>query len=137
MGMVHSDTNGERDGTIEREGRCRVLLVDDEPTVAALVSEYLEHVDEGLEVTYTTAPTEALDRVDEFDCVVTDYQLPRLDGITLVERADGDAGFVLYTAVRDHEVAVSADEVGAAYMRKRTDTDQYAALAALIRAQAL
>ncbi|MBV0925520.1 response regulator [Halomicroarcula limicola] len=134
--MVHSDTNGERDRATEGETRCRVLLVDDEPTVAALVAEYLEHVDEGLDVTYTTAPTEALDRVDEFDCVVTDYRLPKLDGISLVERADGDAGFVLYTAARDYGVAASADEVGAAYMRKRTDTDQYAALAALIRAQA-
>ncbi|WP_167768450.1 response regulator [Haloarcula amylovorans] len=113
-----------------------MLLIDDEPTVAALVAEYLEHVDEGLDVTYTTAPTEALDRVDEFDCVVTDYQMPRLDGITLVEQTDSDAGFVLYTALRDYDIAASADEVGAAYMRKRTDTDQYAALAALIRAQA-
>ncbi|WP_276273725.1 response regulator [Haloarcula litorea] len=112
----------------------RVLVVDDEPTMGALVAEYLEHVDGRLDVSHTAAPTTAIERLDgSFDCVVTDYEMPMLDGLSLIERAETDAEFVLFTQAGGEEVAGAAREAGASYMQKRTDTAQYEELAALIR----
>ncbi|GGO02329.1 MULTISPECIES: response regulator [Haloarcula] len=119
------------------ERRYRVLVVDDDPMVATLVAEYLEHLDGDLSVTYTTAPTTALERLDDsFDCVVTDYEMPVMDGVTLVEQTDVDVGAVLYTATDESGVATAAKSVGAAYMRKRSNTDHYVDLAELVRKQA-
>ncbi|WP_254272890.1 response regulator [Haloarcula marina] len=138
MGTVtgEGDTGTETDAGVG-ETRYTVLVVDDDRMVAALVTEFLEHVDDGLEVSYVTTPAAALDRLDaSVDCVVTDYKMPGMDGVALVERAAADVGFVLYTATEAAEVAAAARERGGAYMQKRTDADQYADLAALVREQA-
>jgi signal transduction histidine kinase/CheY-like chemotaxis protein len=58
----------------------RVLVVEDEPTVARLIADVLE--DEGLHVDVLLDGGEALDRAgrEQFDLVICDMKMPGLDG---------------------------------------------------------
>jgi two-component system, cell cycle sensor histidine kinase and response regulator CckA len=58
----------------------RVLVVEDEPTVARLIADVLE--DEGLHVDVLLDGREALDRAgrEPFDLVICDMKMPGLDG---------------------------------------------------------
>jgi signal transduction histidine kinase/CheY-like chemotaxis protein len=58
----------------------RILVVEDEPTVARLISDVLE--DEGLHVEALLDGREALERANEedFDLVICDMKMPELDG---------------------------------------------------------
>lgn len=64
----------------------RVLLVDDSPVIREMVSEIL--VTAGLRVTTATNGEEALQRIseEEPDLVVSDIEMPRMDGFTLLEQ---------------------------------------------------
>ena len=65
----------------------RVLYVDDEPALARLGEKQLESL--GFEVTGFSDSTEALEAFRReplaYDAVVTDYSMPRLDGVGLAE----------------------------------------------------
>ena len=58
----------------------RVLVVEDEPTVARLIGDVLE--DEGLQVDVVLDGREALDRAarEAYDLVICDMKMPELDG---------------------------------------------------------
>jgi len=63
-------------------------VVDDEPVIARVVSEQLRRL--GYEVTSVTDPEEALELVaedpEDFDLLLTDLQMPRMDGVELAAR---------------------------------------------------
>jgi signal transduction histidine kinase/ActR/RegA family two-component response regulator len=63
----------------------RVLVVEDEPTVARLIGDVLE--DEGLEVDVLLDGREALQRVNQesYDLVICDMKMPDLDGELLYQ----------------------------------------------------
>jgi signal transduction histidine kinase/ActR/RegA family two-component response regulator len=65
--------------------RARVLVVDDEPTVARMVADVLEA--DGHRVECVTDGTAALERMrgESFDAIVADLRMPGLDGARLVE----------------------------------------------------
>ena len=64
----------------ERGNGARVLVVEDEPTVARLIADVLE--DEGMRVEILMDGREALDRASRqtFDLVICDMKMPGLDG---------------------------------------------------------
>ena len=71
----------------------RVLLVDDERLLHGVVSRLLGR--HGIEVTSCTSARQALDALDGagFDLVVTDFQMPEMDGLELLARIrDRDPG---------------------------------------------
>ncbi len=67
-------------------GSPRVLLVDDERLLHGVVSRLLGR--HGIEVTSCTSAQQALDALDgaAFDLVVTDFQMPEMDGLELLAR---------------------------------------------------
>lgn len=98
--------------------RPQVLAVDDEPEFLKIEQQYLEKHD--MDVTLCESSTEALDeaRSGGFDVVVSDYQMPNLNGIELLRilRKDGcDLGFILLTGKGREEVAINALNEGADY----------------------
>ncbi|SEL69958.1 response regulator [Haloferax larsenii] len=115
----------------------RVLHVDDEPSLTDLVSVYLEREagDVDLSVTTSASGADALDRLreEQVDCVVSDYDMPDIDGLEFlraVRSEHPDLPFILFTGKGSEEVARDAFRVGATdYMQKDTGTDQYTVLA--------
>ena len=71
-------------------GRGRILLVDDEPLVRLGTAEMLR--DEGYEVDEADSAETALalGPFDRFDCVVTDYLMPGMNGVELANRLHAD-----------------------------------------------
>jgi DNA-binding NtrC family response regulator len=63
----------------------KVLVVDDEMGIRHLISELLES--EGFEVKAAKDGQESLDEMEreDFDLVITDIQMPRLDGLAMLE----------------------------------------------------
>jgi PAS domain S-box-containing protein len=114
--------------------RIQVLCVDDDPKTLDTVTAFLEREDERLETVAATDAAEALDRLDgSVDCVVSDYDMPGMDGIALLQRvreADEEIPFILFTAKGDESVAGEAVTAGATgYLRKGTGADQFTRLA--------
>ncbi len=63
----------------------KILLVDDETGIRNLLSEVLSG--EGFDVKVAKDGLESLDRLerDSFDLVITDINMPRLDGISMLK----------------------------------------------------
>ena len=112
-----------------------VLHVDDEPDLSELSATFLERENERLTVETARDADDALDRLAdaEFDCVVSDYDMPGRNGIELLEivreRFD-ELPFILYTGKGSEEVASEAVAAGVTeYLQKETGTGQYTILA--------
>lgn len=113
----------------------RVLLVDDEPGYAEMVAEYLELSDNIDTVIPETDPQEALAHIADssVDCVVSDYAMPEVDGLDLLELVrehHPDLPFLMLTGNSDEEIAAEAVSAGVTdYFRKQSNTDHYEKLA--------
>ncbi|WP_018257445.1 response regulator [Halomicrobium katesii] len=114
-----------------------VLVVDDEPQMAELVGTYLERTGDDLQVATATSVGQGLDALDDrFDCVVSDYHMPQMDGLTFLERVRErvpDAVRILYTSDGDAELMIEARDAEVDYVHKQVSTKQYAAMATHIR----
>jgi CheY-like chemotaxis protein/anti-sigma regulatory factor (Ser/Thr protein kinase) len=101
----------------------RVLVVEDSPTQAADIRFLLE--DAGLDVNLASDGYAALSSLERDlpDLIVTDLQMPHMDGLTLVETVRGKyptVPVVLITAHGSEEIASRALRFGAAsYVPKR------------------
>ncbi len=116
--------------------RCiRVLHVDDEPAMAETAAEMLARRQEDLEVEPESDPGDVVDRLsdEEFDCVVSDYEMPEMTGLDLlsdVRESHEDLPFILYTGRGSEEIASEAISAGVTdYLQKETGSEQYELLA--------
>lgn len=79
----------------------RILVVEDEPEIQELLSAYLRH--EGYSVTVAGDGVEALDqfRTGQFDLVLLDIMLPKIDGFGVCEliRRESSVPIVMLTAL--------------------------------------
>ncbi len=112
-----------------------VLLVDDEPAVADLVASHLERIHDEMTVAVVTTVTAALYRVrdESFDCIVSDYDMPEMDGLAFfdaVRDIDATLPIILFTGKGSEEIANEAISAGVTdYLQKRVGTEQYELLA--------
>ncbi|MET9958289.1 response regulator transcription factor [Streptomyces sp. NPDC006326] len=95
--------------------RARILVVDDDPTVAEVVTGYLERA--GFAVEHAADGTDALRRAAERRpaLVVLDLMLPGPDGLEVCRRlrAGGPVPVIMLTARGDEEDRITGLEVGA------------------------
>lgn len=119
----------------EGRGSIRVLHVDDEADFAELTAEFLEREGDAISTRITTSATAALEELadTQFDCIVSDYDMPGKNGIEFLEtvREDHpDIPFILFTGKGSEEVASEAFSAGATdYLQKEGDTGQFTVLA--------
>lgn len=68
-------------------GQRKILVVDDSETMRDMVSYTLEN--EGFDVVVAVDGIDALETIDQnsFDLIITDINMPRLDGIELIRAA--------------------------------------------------
>jgi len=73
----------------------RILIADDSPSMRQLVSFALE--DSGYDVIAASDGTEALEKLkgQDVDMVITDLNMPHMNGIELIKRLRNGAGFGL------------------------------------------
>ena len=88
--MVRTVDGGRSD---DPGGKIRVLHVDDDPAFADLTASFLRKSDPAFAVSTSTNPDEALEqfRESDFDCVVSDHDMPGATGLELLEQVREDA----------------------------------------------
>ncbi len=116
-----------------------LLYVDDEPGLLEIGQLFLESTGEFSVITAISGK-EALDRLAQshFDAIVSDYQMPDMDGIELlktVRKSSGNVPFILFTGRGREEVVIEAINNGVDfYLQKGGDPRaQFAELAHKIR----
>ncbi len=117
----------------------QALYVDDEALLLDITRLYLERTGD-IAVDITANPFEAYDLImtGRYDVVVSDYQMPEIDGITLLKRvraAGSRVPFIIFTGRGREEVVIEALNNGADfYLQKGGDPKaQFAELANAIR----
>ncbi|SEH12989.1 PAS domain S-box-containing protein [Natronorubrum sediminis] len=112
-----------------------VLCVDDDPDVRALTTTALERTGEEFTVVTAGCGHDALSRLterDRIDCVVSDYDMPGMDGLELLDAVrdrDPELPFILFTGKGSEEIASDAISAGVTdYLQKGSGIDQYTVL---------
>src|SRR5437899_4859463 len=93
----------------------RILLIEDDPRLAEMVSEYLGEA--GFRVSIAAAGRAGLERLarEPFDAVVLDLMLPDMDGLEVCRevRAKSDTPVLMLTARGDAADRIVGLEIGA------------------------
>ncbi len=113
-------------------GVIRVLHVDDDTNQLIFTKRFLEELDPFIQVESVASPEEALIKASSFDCVVSDFVMPGMNGIELANRVreTSTIPFILYTGQGNEEVAERAFAAGVDdYIRKEFDHSHYQVLA--------
>src|SRR3989440_8969290 len=104
----------------------RLLLVDDEPALLFTLSQLLKS--RGLEAVLARSGKEALAKLEGVDGVVTDYAMPEMDGVQLLQairERDESLPVILLTAHGSERIAVRAMKTGAyEYVTKPFDIEE-------------
>src|SRR5437879_2610432 len=100
-----------------RDARAKVLVVDDEPTIAEVVSRYLERA--GYEARVASSGEDALAQSarERPDLVVLDLMLPGIDGLEVMRRLrqqdHGRTAIILLTALGEESDRIVGLRLGA------------------------
>ena len=120
----------------------RILLIDDEKALLEIAKVFLER-EQGFKVDTSLSAQEALDRLkrDSFDVIISDYQMPGMNGIELLKelKSAGDTTpYILFTGRGREDVAIDALNNGASfYLQKGGDLkSQFAELVNMIETSA-
>ncbi len=117
----------------------RILYVDDEPSLLDIGKLFLEASGD-FNVTTALSPPDGIRMLEQeqFDAIVSDYQMPGMDGIQFlmeVRKCFGQVPFILFTGRGREEVVIQALNSGADfYLQKGGEPDsQFAELSHKIR----
>ena len=107
--------SGISKSTLDRTGRARILVVDDEANVRLLLAGEIS--DRGHEVAAVSDGAEAMEEMGQanFDVVLTDIRMPGMDGIALTEwikRTRPDTAVIVMTAYVSVDSAATAARLG-------------------------
>ncbi|WP_407066967.1 response regulator [Haloarcula brevis] len=112
-----------------------VLHVDDDPDFAELAATLLERQDDRLTVVRADSTGDGQEVLAErpVDCVVSDYDMPRRNGIEFLQairEQHPDLPFILFTGKGSEEIASEAISAGVTdYLQKGSDVERYELLA--------
>ena len=115
-----------------------ILHVDDDRSFRELTSEALQRERDEFAITSVDSASEALERLadEDVDCIVSDYDMPGMDGIQFLEAVRdtySSVPFVLFTGKGSETVASDAFSAGATdYVQKSGGISVYTVLAKTI-----
>lgn len=115
-----------------------VLHVDDDPAMGEIVATYLEREQSGLNCTVDveTDPEVALEELrdgpTEYDCVVSDYDMPEMNGIDFLEavrESHPELPLLLFSSAETSDVAAEVVHAGLTdYLKKGFGGEPYTML---------
>jgi len=112
--------------------RLRVLVIDDDPKLAATIAESLTRKGHAVEVAHTGKVGAKRVEVDEFDMVLTDLRMSDVDGLTIVRKVRDclpEAEVAVISGFNDVRTAQEARKLGAAdYLLKPIDLSELRAI---------
>lgn len=113
------------------------MHIDDDLNQLMYAKIFLEDCDPELWIESVSHPSEVVDviSVDDFDCIISDYQMDEMDGITLTQkvRKTSDVPIIIYTGRGSEEIEEVALAAGAnGYVQKEMDPTHYKGLYAQI-----
>jgi len=99
------------------DGSARILIVDDQPSVAETLARTLARLVDSVEVMTAANGQEALDKLSDHsvDMVITDYKMPGMTGLELIEalrKNKSQTPTMLMTGYPSSELQASARELG-------------------------
>ncbi|MFC7027361.1 response regulator [Halomicroarcula sp. GCM10025710] len=123
---------------MNRTSRLSILHVDDDADLRDLVKLQLEREENAIECTVRTegCPQQALDLIRDpetaFDCVISDYNMPAMNGIEFlraVRDSHPELPVLLFSGEETADIAAEIVEAGLTdYLRKGYGLDQYTML---------
>jgi two-component system OmpR family response regulator len=128
----------DEDAGVDREGTLKILIAEDEATLAAQLAAALEQAGYAVDRAADGARADFLGQTEQYDAVVLDLGLPKIDGLTVLRRWR-DAGMnapVLVLTARGswHEKVQGIDSGADDYVAKPFQMEEVLArLRALIR----
>jgi DNA-binding NtrC family response regulator len=96
--------------------RNKALVVDDDPSVLAVLGGYMKAFDFDVETTENPRTALELCRRNRYDIIMSDLVMPQMNGLEFlqeVRQADSDAAFIMITGYPSIESAVEAIRRGA------------------------
>jgi len=123
---------------VDPSDEIRILHVDDDTNQSEFLKYFLPEMDETFRIDFVSDPCRAMEKMQSvrYDCVVTDYQMPKMNGIELAEkiRESFDLPIIIYTGQGSEEIAEAAFSAGIDdYLRKEMDPSHYQVLAKRVR----
>ncbi len=127
-----------RSVVVDPSDEIRILHVDDDVNQSEFLQYFLPAMDEAFRIDSVSDPCQVVDRMESerYDCIVTDYKMPKMNGIDLAEKVKEsfDVPIIIYTGQGSEEVAEAAFSAGIDdYLRKEMDPSHYQVLAKRIR----
>jgi PleD family two-component response regulator len=113
------------------EKSIQVVHVDDDIDTLIISKINIEKFEPLIQVTSLLNAMDVLNQIKSWDCIVLDYDMPEIDGLTLATkiREISDTPIILYTGKGSDELASAAFEVGVDdYILKEYGTSHYQAL---------
>ncbi len=99
-----------------------ILYVDDEFAMRDSFKQFME-LQFDIKVTVVSSPDEAIEAMgrEEFDAIVSDYQMPEVDGIQFLKelRKSSSIPFILFTGKGREEIVIEALNSGADYYMQK------------------
>ncbi|MFQ5979321.1 MAG: PAS domain S-box protein [Candidatus Heimdallarchaeota archaeon] len=116
------------------------LLVDDDEKFLYVTKRFLAREDPTIQVSMVTTASEALSKLsrENFDVIVSDYDMPDINGLELLEGMRQESNFIpfiMFTGKSREELAITALNLGANYYLAKDgeSTTQFSELAHIIR----
>ena len=109
-----------------------VIVVDDEPQITELLSTYIQSLPGIHHVHAFNDPEEAraylLQHGDSADVLVTDFKMPKFDGIQLMKLVPGNAAKILISGYVSEIIEDNLRAINAVFLEKPVSLKQLGAL---------